>query len=60
MLEWIRRAQVPNVGIVIELKLLDGQGRMTGTADTGIAIGTIVVLFNRATRAVVRCGNLQR
>jgi hypothetical protein len=60
MLEWIGRAQVQNAGIEIELKRLDGQGRMTDTIDTGIAIITIVVLFDRATRAVVRCGNLQR
>jgi hypothetical protein len=60
MSEWIGRAQVQNAGIEIELKRLDGQGRMTDTVDTGIAIITIVVLFDRATGAVVRCGDLQR
>ncbi len=60
MFEWLRRAQLPNVGIVIELKRLDGQGRMTSTVDTGIAIVTIVVLFDRATGAVMRCGNNRR
>ena len=57
MLEWIRRAQVQNVGIVIEMKGLDGRGGMTDAVDTGIAIITIVVLFDRATRTVVSCGN---
>jgi ABC-type proline/glycine betaine transport system permease subunit len=60
MFEWIRHAQVPNVGIVIEMESLEGQGRMTGAVDTGIAIITIVVLFDRATEAMVRCGNNRR
>ena len=60
MFEWLRRAQLPNVGTVIKLKEMDGQRHMTGAVDVGIAIITIVVLFDRATRAVVRCGDNRR
>ena len=61
MFEWLGRAQLPNVGIVIELKRLDGQGCVTGAVDTGIAIITVVVPLDGGTGTVaVRRGNFQR
>lgn len=57
MLEWVRRAQVQNHGVIPELKLLNGQRRMTGAVRAGVAAIVIIVLFMGGTRALVRCGH---
>lgn len=54
MPEWVRRAQIRNDRVITQLKLLDGQGGMTGAVAAGIATIVIIVLFERGTRTLVR------
>ena len=53
----VRHAQVQNDGVIPELKLVNGQRRMTCTVGACIAIIVILVLFKRGTRTLVRCGH---
>lgn len=59
-LEWVRYGQIGNAWVVTQLKLLEGQRRMTGAVDTCVTAIIIFALSARGTRLLEKCGNLQR
>jgi hypothetical protein len=60
MFEGVMYAQVNNDGVITKICQLTGQRRMASAIDTGIATIKIIVLFERGTRARVRCGKFRR
>ena len=57
MRERVRRGQVHKNRVIVELKRLDGQGRMASAMGARIARIEIIVLLTGGTRALVGCGH---